>query len=55
MAVLIEDPGTIIAAAVLIAVVIRIVFMLIRDKRKASFPCGCGCAHCERAGRCHEQ
>ncbi|MBQ6078180.1 MAG: FeoB-associated Cys-rich membrane protein [Clostridia bacterium] len=40
---------------VLAAAVFAIVFSLIREKKKGRSSCGCSCAHCPMAGKCHSQ
>ena len=45
--------GTIVIAGVLLAVIVLISIQLIRDKKKGKSSCGCNCAHCAMAGKCH--
>ena len=45
--------ASIIITLVLAAVVAAIIVKLVRDKRKGRSNCGCNCAHCAMAGKCH--
>ena len=48
-----ENFGTILITAVLIAIVAAIIVHLFRKKKKGgSCSCGCGCENCAAAGRC---
>lgn len=46
--------GTIITAAVLLAVVGLIVRSLIVNKKKGKSSCGCGCDKCPSSSICHK-
>ena len=46
---------TLILALVLIAAVVGIVLLLVRDKRKGKCTCGASCAHCDMAGSSHQK
>ena len=48
------NPGTLIVALALAAVVGLIVFRMIRDKKRGKSACGCGCADCPMHGSCHK-
>ena len=48
------NAGTFIAIVILILIVASIVSSLIRDKKKGNSSCGCGCANCALAGKCHK-
>ncbi len=47
------NPGTLIVALALLAVIGLIVFRLIRDRKHGKSTCGCGCADCPMNGSCH--
>jgi len=36
-----------------LGIVTLVVVSMIRDKRAGKSSCGCGCAHCAMAGKCH--
>ena len=46
---------TIIICAVLAAIVVAIVYRLIRNKQQGKSSCGCGCSSCAMQGICHEK
>ena len=48
-----ENWGTILVAAVVVAIIAVIVVKMLKDKRKGKTSCGCGCANCPSAGICH--
>ena len=48
-----ENIGTIVVGLVLLAVVILIVRIMMRDKKQGKSSCGAGCAHCAMHGQCH--
>ncbi len=45
--------GTIVIAGALLVVILLISIHLIRNKKSGKSSCGCGCAHCAMAGKCH--
>lgn len=47
--------GTIVTAAILIAVIALIIAGLVRDKRSGKSSCGCGCTGCAMKGQCHSK
>ncbi len=47
--------GTLIAGALLIAVVCAAAASVIKDKKKGRSTCGSNCAHCAMAGSCHRK
>lgn len=50
-----ENIGTILICAVLIAIVAAIVVSMRRDRKKGKSSCGCNCAHCAMSGTCHSK
>ena len=51
----VQNWGTILVSAILLAVVILIVVKLYRDRKKGKSSCGCGCENCPSAGMCHKK
>ena len=49
-----ENIITILICAVLAAIVCAIIINLVHNKKKGKSSCGCNCAHCALAGKCHE-
>ncbi len=49
-----ENLGTILCGGILLIILILIIRSMINDKKKGKSSCGCNCAHCAMAGRCHE-
>lgn len=47
--------GTILVAAVLLAIVVLIVVKRIQGHKKGKTSCGCGCEHCASSGMCHKK
>lgn len=47
--------GTILIAAILLAIVFLTSTYLIRQKRAGKSSCGCNCAHCAMHGACHQR
>ena len=45
--------GTIVVAAVLIALVISVIVKYVKDKKAGKSSCSCGCEGCPNAGNCH--
>ena len=52
---LVENAQTLIICAVLLAVVAAIIVSMIRNKKKGASACGCSCASCAMAGKCHPE
>lgn len=53
---LLDNIGTIVVLLIVIAVVAAIIISHFRAKKKGKFSCGscgCGCASCAMAGKCH--
>jgi hypothetical protein len=50
---LIQNASTIIAVAVLVAVVAMIILGMIKDKRQGKHSCGSSCSCCPMSGKCH--
>lgn len=50
---LINNLGTIIAAAIVLGVVTLIIVKYFKNKRAGKSTCSCGCANCPLSGRCH--
>ncbi|MBO4680553.1 MAG: FeoB-associated Cys-rich membrane protein [Clostridiales bacterium] len=48
-----QNIGTILISLMLALIVGGIVYSMIKDKRKGRSSCGCGCANCAMAGKCH--
>lgn len=46
--------ATILIALVLLAVVVCIVWRLIRNRKKGKSTCGCGCENCPGSQFCHK-
>ena len=47
--------GTILIGGALLAVVLLIVWYLLRQRKAGKSSCGAGCAHCAMHGQCHSQ
>ena len=45
--------STIVASAILLAIVTSISLHLIRQRKHGKSSCGCNCAHCAMHGECH--
>ncbi len=50
---LLDNIGTIVVLAVLIAIVALIIRHIRKDKAAGKSSCGCGCANCALHGKCH--
>lgn len=50
-----ENIGTILICAVLIAIIAAVVVSMLRDRKKGKSSCGCNCAHCAMSGACHSK
>ena len=50
---IVDNLGTILITLVLIAVVAAIIRSLRKNHRAGKTSCGCNCAHCAMAGKCH--
>lgn len=50
-----ENMGTIIVSAVLLAVVAAAIASMVHGRRKGKSSCGCGCAGCAMNGACHSE
>ncbi|MCR4925095.1 MAG: FeoB-associated Cys-rich membrane protein [Clostridiales bacterium] len=48
-----ENIATIIICVALVAIVVGIIFSMIRNKKKGKSSCGCGCSNCALNGTCH--
>lgn len=48
-----ENGATIAIGAVVAAVLGLVVYKMIKDKRNGRSGCGCGCANCALADKCH--
>lgn len=53
MTYLMQNLGTIVISAVLLAIVVLIVLRLMKNKKAGKSSCGCNCAHCAMHGTCH--
>lgn len=49
-----ENIGTIVIAAILLAVIVGIAVHLLRQKKQGKSPCGCGCSTCPSCDQCHK-
>lgn len=47
--------GTLVICLILGAVIALIVLSLVKNRRAGRTSCGCGCADCAMAGRCHQK
>lgn len=47
--------GTIIVGAAVAAIIAAVVIKLVKDRKKGKSSCGCGCANCAMAGKCHNR
>ena len=54
MTYLMQNLGTIVISAVLLAIVVLIVLRLMKNKKAGTSSCGCNCAHCALHGTCHK-
>ncbi len=45
--------GTIVVGLVVLAVVALVIALMARDKKQSKSSCGCSCASCPMAGKCH--
>lgn len=50
---LIQNASTIIAVAVLAAVVALVIFGMIKDRKQGKHSCGSSCSCCPMSGKCH--
>jgi hypothetical protein len=50
-----QNIGTIVAALLVAAAAAGAVILLVREKKKGKHSCGCGCANCPMAGKCHQK
>lgn len=46
--------STIVIGAVLLAIIVSIVYCLVKNKRQGKSSCGCGCSTCALNGKCHK-
>lgn len=45
--------GTILVSLIILAIVVAIVRGMVNDRKKGKSSCGCGCAGCPHACKCH--
>lgn len=50
---LMNNIGTIVISAILLAVILLIILQLKKNKAAGKSSCGCGCANCALHGKCH--
>ncbi|MBP3309510.1 MAG: FeoB-associated Cys-rich membrane protein [Ruminococcus sp.] len=50
---IIENLATIVISAILLAVVMLIIYTMIKDKKSGKSTCGHGCQNCAMHGQCH--
>lgn len=50
---LVNNLGTIVISALLLATVVLVICSMVRQKRKGKSSCGCNCASCALHGQCH--
>lgn len=46
--------GTAIVLIILVVIVGRIIFKMVKDKKAGKSSCGCGCKGCANASLCHK-
>ena len=51
---LIAHLGLLTVCTVPVALIVAIVLSLIKDRKRGTSSCGCNCAHCAMAGKCHQ-
>lgn len=49
----VQNLGTIVVGAIVVAVVAAIIVKMINDRKKGKSSCGCGCENCAASGMCH--
>ena len=52
---IVANVANIIAVLIVAALVILAVRSMIKDRKAGKSSCGCGCANCAMAGKCHSQ
>lgn len=52
---LLENIGTIIVGLVILAIVVLIIYKMIKDRKKGKSSCGCGCSNCPSSSMCHSK
>ena len=50
-----DNWGSLIAGAIVAAVVVLILVKIYRDHKKGKSACGCGCENCPSSGACHKK
>ena len=50
-----KNLATIITLLIVLALVGGSIAILVRNKKKGRTSCGCGCANCPMAGKCHQK
>jgi hypothetical protein len=45
--------ATIVVGLILLAIVIAIVYSMVKNKKNGKSNCGCGCEHCASSAVCH--
>ena len=52
---LVQNLGTILVGAVVLAVVVSVLWKMVRDKKQGKSSCSCGCGGCSGCGgACHK-
>ncbi|HOO79490.1 MAG TPA: FeoB-associated Cys-rich membrane protein [Lachnospiraceae bacterium] len=52
---LFENMSTIVVLLIVLGTISLILGRMIKDKKKGSKACGCGCSDCPMSGKCHSQ
>ncbi|HEY8421965.1 MAG TPA: FeoB-associated Cys-rich membrane protein [Thermoclostridium sp.] len=52
---IVNNLGTIVISAILLAIVTAVCVNLIRKRRKSESSCGCGCSGCSISSICHKE
>ena len=50
-----ENIGTIITAAIILAVIAGAIAAIVINRKKGKSSCGCGCSNCALADKCHKE
>ena len=48
-----SNMANILIIAAVLGIVALVIFSMVRDKKTGRSSCGCGCANCAMAGKCH--
>ena len=50
-----QNLATILISMILLAIVVGIIVLMIKDKKKGKSTCGGNCGHCPMSGSCHKE